>query len=137
MSKLLDCLNKLKGERIRSDRPRAQPFSIIEIDEGKQHLRIRFESGTLLYLHFKAFNAVIDYLVEAKDRFARIGATNQVSDDRDTVEWIIQQTDDSLTHTRRAPFICDLLHACGYIEYGFALNPYSDRMNQAVKWVSN
>jgi len=136
MSKLLECLHKIKGENMRSDRPRSQPFSVVDVDEGKQHVRIRFESGTYLYLHFRVFNAVIDYLVENQNRFVRIGATNKVSKDRDTLEWVIQQTDDSSTHTRRAPFVCDLLQVCGFVKYGFALNPSSGRMNQAVKWVS-
>ena len=136
MSKLLDCLRKIKGENIKPDRPRSKSFNIEEIDEGSQHVRIRFESGTPLYLHFRVFNAVIEYLVENHDRFVRIGATIQTSEDRDTIEWVIQQTDGSLSHTRRAPFVCDLLQICGFVEYGFALNPYSGRMNQAVKWLS-
>lgn len=136
MSKLLEYLQRIKGEKIRSDRPRSQSFSVVDVDERKQHVMIRFESGTSLYLHFRVFNAVIDYLVENQNRFVRIGATNKVSKDRDTLEWVIQQTDGSSTHTRRAPFVCDLLQVCGFVEYGFALNPYSGRMNQAVKWVA-
>lgn len=86
MSKILDCLHGIKEKSIKPDRPRSQSFKILEIDEEMQHVKIRFESGTPLYLHFKIFNAVIDYLVGNKKRFIRIGATNQVSEDRDTLE---------------------------------------------------
>jgi len=135
MSKLFDCLMDLKNKSITSCRKNALDYSIEEIDEYNQKVDIRFSSGTPLGLTFATFNAIIDYLVQNKDRYIRIGSTLKKSLDSDTLEYVIQSLEpDRLSYTKRAVHICDILFECGFISFGKALNPKTKRYNQAAKW---
>ena len=116
-------------------RKNALEYSIHNIDEHNQKIVIRFSSDTRLDLPFKAFNAIIDYLVQNSDRFVRIGTTLNKSKDHDTLEHVIQSLDPQRkSHTKRAVHICDILHEGGFIDFRKAVNPQTGRLCQAVKW---
>ena len=116
-------------------RENALDYSIKNIDEHNQKVVIRFSSGTRLDLPFNAFNTIIDYLVQNRDRSIRIGSTLNKSTDYDTLESVIQSLDpEKSSHTKRAVHICDILQECGFVDFGQAMNPETRRLNQAVKW---
>ena len=138
MSKLLSCLKKKEGISFSSTRPRALDYTIKKVDVKSQKVKIQFSSGTDLALDFSTFNVIIEHLDENSDRFIRVGASLNRSNDEDTLEYQIQNHEKSArSHTKRAPHICDLLQLCGFVTYGKALNPRTSRVCQAVKWNVN
>jgi hypothetical protein len=135
MSKILELLKKEEGKTFSSPRARAIDYTISKVNEDNQNIVIHFSSGTSLYLNFRTFNAVIDYLRNNANRFVRVGGTTNKSSDKDTLEYVIQSLEPYTdSHTKRAPHVCDILNLGGFIEYGKARNPKTNRLNQAVKW---
>jgi len=135
MSKLLECLKNMEKKTYKSCRKNAYEYSIHDVNEENQKVVLLFSSGSRVDLSFLAFNTIIDYLVQNKHRFVRIGSTLDIAEDSDTLEYIIQQLNpDKKTHTKRAVHICDILCECGFVEYGNAVNPKTQYNNQAVRW---
>ena len=135
MSKLLECLKNMEKKTYKSSRKNALDYSIHAVNDENQNVVVLFSSGSRVDLSFKAFNTIIDYLVQNSNRFVRIGSTLEPSVDSDTLEDVIQKLDpDKKTHTKRAVHICDILCECRFVEYGSAVNPKTQHNNQAVKW---
>jgi hypothetical protein len=135
MSLLLDYIKEMKKKLFNPLRKNSLEYYIHDVDEHNQRVITRFSSGTKLYLPFKAFNAIIDYLIDNNDRFVRIGSIHNKSTDHDTLEYVIQSLDpERKSHTKRAVHISDILHECGFVDFGKAVNQKTGRLCQAVKW---
>ena len=98
---------------------------------------MRFDSGTLIHLHFWRFDLVVDILREAEGEFVMIGARID-PEKANTIESKLYQEALLINYPgarlRTAAFVCDILVACGFAEYGLTENPMSGRNVQAIKW---
>lgn len=140
--KLLEWINSNLGKVLESPRKeifkRGRPpqnFKIIEVDENKKRIRIKFmRKGTPLPLEFWRFDKVIE-LIEKRD-WIRLG-TRLSADDPSTIEWKLQEHAKKLygrkTDFKTAPHIGDILVLSGMAKYGYVRNPRSNRNNQALK----
>lgn len=122
--KVINFLKKNEGKTFRSPREeisrgkKPMQFTIVEFNEIKEKVKIRFESGTLLPLEFWRFDYALNYLQE--DNFVPIGA--RISEDypENSLEQILKEEEkrryDRLAGTKTAPHIADLLTLAGVTE---------------------
>ncbi len=113
----------------------AQDFKIIEVNEEKGVVKIRFMgSGTILPLEFWRFDKALEVI--SKDEWVRLG-TRLMADDPSTLEYALQEYAKKhysrKADTKTAPHICDILVLSGIAQYDYAKNPKTKRKNQAVK----
>lgn len=121
------------------ERRNVQDFKIVEVNEGKEIVKIRFvESGTLLPLEFWRFNKTIEAL--SRGEWIRLG-TRLYANEPSTLEWMLQEKAKKIynrkTDTKTAPHICDILVLSEMAKYGYIKNPKTKRKNQAVKIAEN
>lgn len=141
--KLLEWMKSKLNEVQRSPRKEVftkgrepQDFKIVSVEETKKRIKIQFmKSGTLLPLEFWRLEKVIAII--SKGGWVRL-STRFYAEDPSTIEWQLQDTAKKLYPNRRvdvktAPHICDILVLAGIAEYGFVQNPYTKRLNQAIK----
>lgn len=114
-------------------------FKIMELDEVKEIVKIRFESERrpILPLQYWRFDVALKILVENKDKWTRLG-TSIHAYDRETIEWYIQETarriyPNRLEDKKSTPHVCDLIVLAGIAEYGSVINPKTGMKNQAVR----
>lgn len=119
---------------------KTQRFEIIKVNEAKRLVEVEFKkSYTRLRLEFGRFEIALDFLERNRDKWIRLG-TRFDSDDPDTIEWQIQRKARQIHPNRHidlksAPHVCDILVLSGLAEYGRAINPVTNRENQAIRLV--
>ena len=117
---------------------KTQRFRIIKVNEPKGIVEIKFSKiGTVLRLEFWRFETALEILERNRDEWTRLG-TRIDSDDPNTLEWQIQRRARQIHPNRNidlksAPHVCDILVLTGIAEYGRAINPNTERPNQAVR----
>lgn len=115
-----------------------QCFEILNVDKLKGIVELEFKKKyTHLRLEFWRFEIALDLLEKSRGKWIRLG-TRYDSDDPNTVEYKIQTKARQVHPNRRidlksAPHVCDILVLSGLAEYGRAINPITDRENQAIK----
>ena len=140
---LPDCLRNNIGQWIVSPRGEifdtdSQKYQLTRMSDEDQYVEIRFESGITLRLHYWRFNLVIDILSQVKGEYLMIGSRIN-PDDLTTIEGELVR--EALTkgykyaQLRTAAFVCDLIVFCGYAQYGYMINPKTDRKVQGIKWI--
>ena len=138
---LPDCLSAYIGKwitppRIKAFNTRAQKYKLVKMNESENYLEIKFESGTVLRLHYWRFNKVIDVLTKAGERYVQVGS-KIYSESTDTIEGILRREALLMVYPyanlRTAPFVCDLIVLCGIAQYGYTVNPRTLRKVQGVR----
>jgi hypothetical protein len=143
--RLLEWLRSNRNQSSESPRrtifgTKTQRFEIIKVNEAKRLVEVEFKkSYTRLRLEFGRFEIALDFLERNRDKWIRLG-TRFDSDDPDTIEWQIQRKARQIHPNRHidlksAPHVCDILVLSGLAEYGRAINPVTNRENQAIRLV--
>ncbi|MHA1972657.1 MAG: RusA family crossover junction endodeoxyribonuclease [Candidatus Hodarchaeales archaeon] len=136
-----DCLKNYEGKWITPPRNdafniQAQKYRIVKLNDEAQGLDCVFENGTPIRLHYWRFNHVIDMLREANGSYVPIGSSLN-PEYNDNIEGSLgkKARDQGYPSAglRTAPFVCDLIVLCGYAEYGYTINPRTDREVQGIK----
>lgn len=145
---ILQFLERNRGEMLTSPRKmfsrgRRKPpmrFSIIEINNSKQHEKIQFEQilpdkeETELPLDYWRFELSLEYL-EGKN-FVPIGA-RLVNPPKGSLEYVLQEEEKRKKKkegaTKTAPHIADLLVLAGFAELDKVKSPISGRSVQAIR----
>ena len=142
---LLEWLKLNLGETFESprktkfkERIAIQDFKIVDVNEGKELVKIRFmSSGTILPLEFWRFDKALEVI--SKGEPVRLG-TRLVAEDPSTLEYALQEHAKKRygrkADTKTAPHVCDILVLSGVAEYDYVKNPKTKRKNQAVKKIS-
>jgi hypothetical protein len=117
---------------------KTQMFEIVNVDRTAGLVEVEFKKKpTRLRLEFWRFNTALDLLKQKKGELIRLG-TRFVSDEPDTIEYILQKKARQIHPNRKidlksAPHICDILVLSGKAKYEKALNPATERENQAIR----
>ena len=135
--KVLAWLKENEGRIFQSPRRRAQNFKIVNIEEKRKRVKIRFLESKYpaLPLTFWMFDRTLQYLNKNKGRFIRLGAKLQPPYGKDTIEGIIwrKPNPEGKTPYKASSHVCDILALAGIAEYGYAINPSTNRKVQAVR----
>lgn len=116
----------------------AQRFEIMKVDKAKGIVEVEFKKRfTPLRLEFWRFETILDLLEKNRGKWTRLG-TRFDSKDPNTIEYKIQTKAKQIYSNRKidlksAPHVCDILVLSGMAEYGKAINPITDRENQAIR----
>jgi hypothetical protein len=146
-SKLLNWIKMNSGRifespRSKNSRRETKKFRIIKLDNENKIVHLEFmKSFTLLRLEFWRFEIALEVLERNKKQWVRLGGSYD-SKDPNTIEYAIQTKARKLHPNREkdlksAPHVCDILVLSEIAEYGKAINPITDRENQAVRLKSN
>jgi len=134
---LLDWIKDHKGEMLSSPRKRAKDFEIVDINDIKEKVLIRFQgtSHIALPLTYEMFSRVLSLIQKRKGEWVIIGAS--VSEQKPgTIEGEIWKQPFPINYKvpyKAASHVCDFLVLAGLAEYGRTINPITDRKNQAIR----
>lgn len=117
----------------RKNRP--QNFTILEADDSKEHIKIKFkEKGTPLLLGYWRFKEAIESM--SRENYIPIGGRINENYSKDSLEGVLKKgqkkRSKKSTATKTAPHIADLLVLGGIAELGFAKSS-SGRKVQGIK----
>jgi len=141
--RVLDWLKANIGKTVSSPRKDVfdrgvKDFEIVDVDEKVKRVKIRFEERKYpaLPLTFSMFDRAIEYIVENKGQWVRLGTS--FNPQPNTVEGEIWRKPYPIKYKityKVASHICDILALAGVVEYGSMKNPLTRRKVQAVKLI--
>ena len=117
-------------------RRNAQDFEIVDVDEQKERVKIRFEerNSPALPLTFLMFDRAIEYIVKNRGEFVRLGTS--IYPQPNTVEgeiWKKPYPIEYKTTFKVASHVCDILVLADVAKYGIMQNPSTRKKVQAIK----
>ncbi len=137
---LLSWIKAHTGEVVSSPRKQAKDFEIVDVDEVKERVRIRFEGKKYiaLPLTFEMFNRALSLIRKKNGDWVIIGAS--VSEQRlGTIEGEIWKRPFPINYNtpfKAASHVCDFLVLAGLTEYGKVVNPISGRNVQSIRLIT-
>lgn len=125
---LLAFMKKNKDEEFESPRKifkhgrSPQKFTIMDINESKNRIKIQFESETVLPIEYWRLKESISFI--DRDDFVPIGASVSENYQINSLEGKLKEkaksNSEKSTDTKTAPHIADLLVLSGIAEFGYA-----------------
>jgi hypothetical protein len=141
--RILDWLKTNKGKILVSPRKvmfrkNVKDFEIIDIDEKKAYVRIRFEERRhpALPLTFTMFDRAVKYVIENKGQWVRLGTS--IHPQPNTIEGEIWKEPYPIEYKstyKVASHICDILALSGIVEYGYTIDSLNGKRVQGVKYI--